>query len=56
MILWVTGIGKSTLVNSLLKLKNPEATDFRIWDIQTMETTIYQSNKVPFLHQFDKEE
>lgn len=30
MILGVTGVGKSTLVNFLLKLKKPEATDFRI--------------------------
>ena len=50
MILGVTGVGKSTLVNFLLKLKKPEATDFRIWNIQTVETAIYQSNKVPFLH------
>ena len=53
MILGVTGVGKSTLVNSLLKLKKPEAELVGYGDIKTTETKIFNSKKVPFLHLVD---
>ena len=53
MILGVTGLGNSTLVNSLLKLKKPEAALVGYGDIKTTETKIFNSKKVPFLHLVD---
>lgn len=53
MILGLTGVGKSTMVNFLLKLKKPDATEVNYWDIQTTEAGIYKSDKVPFLHLVD---
>ena len=53
MILGLTGVGKSTMVNFLLKLKKPDATEVNYWDIQTTEASIYKSDKVPFFHLID---
>ena len=51
MILGVTGLGNSTLVNSLLQ--KPEAALVGYGDIKTTETKIFNSKKVPFLHLVD---
>lgn len=53
MILGVTGAGKSTLINSLLQLKGHKAAKVGRGRIVTTETTIYKSDKVPFLHLVD---
>lgn len=53
MILGLTGVGKSTMVNFLLKLKKPDATEVNYWGIQTTEASIYKSDKVPFFHLID---
>ena len=45
MILGLTGVGKSTMVNFLLKLKKPDATEVNYWGIQTTEASIYKSDK-----------
>ena len=53
MILGVTGVGKSTLVNTLLKLQKPEAALVGYGDIKTTEIKIFNSKKVTFLHLVD---
>ena len=45
MILGVTGLGNSTLVNSLLKLKKPEAALVGYGDIKITEIKIFNSKK-----------
>lgn len=53
MILGTTGAGKSTLVNSLLKLKGNKKAPVATGDICTTETKIYKNKEVPYLRLVD---
>ena len=53
MIIGQTGTGKSTLVNSLLKLKGSERAETGLTDIVTQRTQAYKSNKVPYIQLVD---
>ena len=53
LVLGKTGVGKSTLINSLLQLKGEEAAEEGVGNITTSETRAYRSNKFPFLRLVD---
>ena len=53
MIMGQTGTGKSTLVNSLLKLKGSEKVETGLTDIVTQRTKAYKSNRVPYIQLVD---
>lgn len=53
MILGITGAGKSTLVNNLLKLKDNKRAEVGTGDICTTETAIYKNKEVPYLRLVD---
>lgn len=53
MVIGQTGTGKSTLINSLLRLEGSEKAETGDGDIVTTETQLYQSKKVPYLKLID---
>ena len=53
LVLGKTGVGKSTLINSLLQLEGEEAAEEGVGNITTSETRAYRSNKFPFLRLVD---
>ena len=53
MILGITGAGKSTLVNNLLKLKGNKRAEVGTGDICTTETAIYKNKELPYLRLVD---
>ena len=53
MIIGITGTGKSTLVNSILKLKGSERAPEGYESICTKLTKIYKSKEVPYLRLID---
>ena len=53
MIIGQSGTGKSTLVNSILKLKGSERAETGLVDIMTQKTQAYKSKRVPYIQLVD---
>ena len=53
MVVGKSGVGKSTLINNILKLDNKNKAETGIGDFQTKNIKSYQNKNVPFLRLID---